>query len=144
MTLKRRKPLKRTGFTPTQRATKLTRTTVSKKRAKVTPQERNARKVTKARSEGRCEIHGNHPATDMHHRQNRSQGGQWSPENLLHLCHAVHMAITTSPQQAMEQGWTVRSGRNPGHVPCWLAGRGWAFLSADGSITEAIDDEEVA
>lgn len=133
--------MKRTGFTPAQRATRLTRNAALKaKRPKMSPEERSARKITRARSEGQCEIHGDHPASDMHHRLNRSQGGQWSPDNLLHICHAIHMHITTSPQMAMEQGWTVRSGRNPADVPVWLAGRGWCFLHANGHVDEAPDE----
>lgn len=142
--MKRGTGLRRTGFTPAQRATRMTRKATTAKRAKVTPEERNGRKVAKARSEGICEIHGNHPASDIHHRQNRSQGGSWAPSNLLHICHAVHMALTVQPQRAMEQGWTVRSGRNPADVPLWLAGRGFAFLDDNGGVTEAPEEEDFA
>lgn len=145
--LKRNTPLRTTtplaGSTPSQRAARLTRTVMAKKRAKVSPEERAARKTVKARSQMVCEIHGNHPASDMHHRLNRSQGGQWSPENLLHICHAIHMQITVQPKRAMEQGWTVKSGRNPGDVPCWLASRGFVFLSPEGDVIE-VEEEEVA
>jgi hypothetical protein len=131
------------GSSPSMRSSRLTRTVMAKKAPKVTPEERAARKTVKARSQNVCEIHGDHPGTDMHHRLNRSQSGQWSPDNLLHLCHAVHMEITVSPKRAMEQGWTVRSGRNPANVPCWLAGMGFVFLTPEGDITD-IEDEEVA
>jgi len=122
----------------------LTRKAVTAKRAKVSPEERAARKLLAHRSGGLCEIGLGCLATDAHHRLNRSQGGRWDLAGLLHLCRVHHHHVTVNPAAAMEQGWTVRSGRNPADVPVWLGGYGFCFLNTDGSITEAPDEEEVA
>lgn len=113
----------------------MTRRIVKAKRATVTADERNARKVMKARSQGTCEVCAAAPATDAHHRRNRSQGGRWSPENLLHLCHDDHMAITVNPALARSRGWSVLSTDDPAEMPVFLAGLGWVFLLDDGSTT---------
>lgn len=96
--------------------------------------ERTARKIVRARSGGVCELCQKQRATDVHHRKNRSQGGLWEPQNLLHLCHDEHMRITTSPALSYERGWSVRSGHDPATQPVWLAGHGWSLLRADGSV----------
>jgi hypothetical protein len=131
--LSRSTPLSRTSPMPRSSARVRTQEEVrASRRPLVTPEERSARKVVKARSAGRCEMCGRAEATDMHHRKNRSQGGQWSPDNLLHLCHADHMSVTVSPALARSRGWSVRSTDDPASVPVWLAGRGWNLLTADG------------
>lgn len=96
--------------------------------------ERKARQIVKERSEGRCEVCWTAPGTDMHHRKNRSQGGTWTPENLMHLCHVHHMHITVNPRTSREQGWTVPSYADPARTPVWIAGRGWSHLRSDGSV----------
>lgn len=159
----RKKPLKRTPFvskTPMSRTTPLNaggflkrgvfvpipKAAIKAKRPKVTPEERACRKVVRARSEGLCEIHGDHPASDMHHRLNRSQGGLWTPANILHICRHSHDAIGADPLWAAHpsRGWSIRNRRNPADVPLWLAGRGYCLLHDDGHVTEAPDDEENA
>jgi len=80
---------------------------------------------------------GRRPATDMHHRVNRSQGGAWSPENILHLCHEDHMAVTVNPRLARERGWSLLSTQPPASSSVFLAGRGWVLLRGDGAIEEA-------
>jgi hypothetical protein len=104
--------------------------------------EAKARKVVKARSEGRCEVCLTAPATDMHHRRNRSQGGRWTPENLMHLCHSHHMHITVNPKRAREQGWTVPSWADPATTAVWVAGREFVFLTSTGNYETK--DGEVA
>jgi len=110
------------------------------KPAKRDPAEAPARKVVRARSGGVCELDGRAPATEMHHRQNRSQGGVWAASNLLHLCSAHHLHITTHPQASREQGWAVPSHREPSQVPVWLSGHGWVFLDDLGNY----ENEEAA
>lgn len=102
--------------------------------------EQKAREVVKARSEGRCEVCWRAPATDMHHRKNRSQGGECAPENLLHLCHEHHMWITVNPKRAHEQGWTVASHEDPATTPVWVAGHEFVWLTPDGTY-ESKDGE---
>ncbi len=141
--------MKRTGSwprkTPMQRSSQLTRALMKRKRARATPEERNARKVVAARSEGRCEVCGQTRAGNTHHR--RKAGRVWTPSNLLHVCGSgttgCHGHIEGNPAASIEQGWWVPSHRDPATVPCWLSGRGWCLLSDDGDLTE-LDDEEVA
>lgn len=94
--------------------------------------QQKARRIVKARSNGVCEICGGSQATDMHHRRNRSQGGQWAPENLMHLCHPHHMHITTHPAQAREQGWSVPSWADPATTLVWIYAREYVLLTPNG------------
>jgi hypothetical protein len=138
MALKRTGPIKRK--TPMKAAQHLTQRIVKTKRAKVTAAERNARKVVKARSNGLCEVCGRAEGTNMHHRKGRSQGGPWTPENILHLCGSgttgCHGAITVNPALAKSRGWSLLSTQVPAEMPAVLAGRGWVFLLEDGSTTQ--------
>lgn len=113
----------------------MTRSIVKKNRAKVTAAERNGRKVTRSRSGGICEIDGNNTAAECHHRKNRSQGGTWSPANLLDLCTECHQRATVNPALARERGWSVLSTDDPAEMSVFIAGRGWVFLLDDGSTT---------
>jgi hypothetical protein len=148
--LKRKTPLvSRTplvGSTPMQRASRLTRKAMEKRRPKVSPEQTSCRKAVKARSESVCEIHGGHPAHDLHHRLNRSQGGLWTPANIIHICREAHAAIGADPLAAAHpsRGWSIRNRRNPADVPIWLAGRGYCFLHDNGHVTEASEEEEIA
>lgn len=94
--------------------------------------EKKARALLYARSNRACEMCDRARATEAHHRKNRSQGGRWSPENLLHLCGSCHRQVTVNPALACERGWSVRSHQDPAEVPAWVAGRGWTRLTADG------------
>lgn len=138
--------MRRTGFTPAQRATRLTRKAITKRRPKADPCELAARKVARARSEGLCEVCAGHPAQSMHHR--RKAGRVWTPENLLHICGdgttGCHGWIEAHPLKAQQQGWWVPSHKDPAKTPAWLAGRGYVFLSANGSVEEAPEEEDVA
>lgn len=142
-----------TSSTPLSRSSSLSRTGLSRKapqgpgdgprhssplpsaRPKVTTEERRGRKLLRSRSGGRCEIGGTCPAQEAHHRQNRSQGGTWDVVNLLHLCHAHHLHVTTNPAAARQQGWAVLSTDDPARTPAWLAGRGFTYLRPDGAIS---------
>lgn len=108
---------------------------LSSARPKVSSEERLGRKLLRLRSADLCEMCGRRPATDAHHRRNRSQGGTWEITNLLHLCHQDHMAVTVNPALACSRGWSVRSTDIPADVPVWLAGRGFTYLRADGSTS---------
>lgn len=115
------------------RQSAMTRTAAARKPAKRDPAEAAARATVKARSQGRCEVCGRAPGQEMHHRRNRSQGGAWTASNLLHLCSAHHLHVTTHPQASRDQGWSVPSHREPSGVPVWLAGLGWVFLDDHGN-----------
>lgn len=117
----------------------MTRRIVKAKRATVTAAERNTRKVVKARSNGLCEVCGRAEGANMHHRKNRSQGGPWTPENILHLCGSgttgCHGSITENVRVARERGWSILSTQDPAEVPVFLAGLGFVFLLDDGTTT---------
>lgn len=137
--LTRRTPLRAktalVGASPLARSSRLTRTAMARKRPQRSPEEAHGRRLLRARSGGVCEIDGHSPATDAHHRQNRSQGGTWQVANLLHLCHPCHMTVTTAPALAWGFGWSVRSTDDPATTPARLAGHGWAYLDARGGVT---------
>lgn len=104
--------------------------------------EKKARTVLYARSDGVCEVCSRARATNAHHRKNTSQGGLWTPSNLLHLCGSgttgCHGHITTNPQISRDQGWAVPSWRNPEEVPVWVARRGYVLLTNIGTY-EALE-----
>jgi hypothetical protein len=137
--MKRGSPMRRTGFTPAQRATRLTRTAKASKRAKVSPEERSARKTVALRSQGVCEGCGERPAHDWAHRVGRGQQGRWCASNGLHLCNpgGCHDRAHASPLWARERGWILLSTQDPEREPALLAGRGWVYLRPDGSVAEA-------
>ena len=108
---------------------------LSSARPKQTQEERLGRKQLRARSGGRCEIGNGCPAQEAHHRKNRSQGGTWAVENLLHLCHVHHQHVGTHPAASRQQGWAVRSTDDPARTAVWLAGRGFTYLTADGGTS---------
>lgn len=66
------------------------------------------RSAVQRRSLGRCELRlrgcmGN--ALHMHHRKRRSQGGQNTPGNLLHLCPHCHGWVHNNVEYAKQRGW---------------------------------------
>lgn len=134
--LSRSAPLPRT---PVQKGAETPRRSrpLSSARPKVSKEERLGRKLLRIRSAGLCEIGNGCPAQEAHHRKNRSQGGTWAVENLLHLCGAHHLHATTHPAAARQQGWAVRSTDDPAAVPVWLAGKGFTHLNPDGSTVPA-------
>lgn len=89
------------------------------------------------RSQGQCEIHRDHRATDWSHRRARGQGGPWSPTNGLHICHRAHMWLEAEPTLATLGGWRlVHDEREPGTVPVWLAlpWPGWWLLTFEDDV----------
>lgn len=118
-------------------------------------QEKHAREVVYERSSGRCEVCGQARASEWQHRKNRSQGGRWEAANGLHVCRLCHAYIHANPNEATDEGWTVRSWDSPHTRPCrtwhgyavfdnqggWLGlgwekpieeHAGWCFIWADG------------
>jgi hypothetical protein len=76
-----------------------------------------ARRLVRERSGWLCEICSLAVAREFHHRKNRSQGGGWSASNGMDLCANDHQFITEHPEQAVRNGWTVRSHEEPEQVP---------------------------
>lgn len=127
------------------RQSAVSRTAMKPKPAKRDPAEVKARAIVKARSGGMCEVCGGKPSTNWHHRQNRSVGGRWDAANGLAVCGTgttgCHGYITTNPQAAREQGWSVPSHLDPARTPAWIARRGFVLLN---SVGDYITDEEAA
>jgi 5-methylcytosine-specific restriction endonuclease McrA len=76
--------------------------------------------AVKRRSRGRCERCGTAPATQLHHRRLRSQGGRNTLENLVDLCAPCHNAsadaIHANVDWAHRHGWIVPSWQDPADV----------------------------
>ena len=103
--------------------------------------ERVARRIVYRRSGGWCEGCDKRPATDWHHRLNRSQGGLWQASNGLHLCPACHWWVTHHPIAAHDRfGWHCEPHEVPARARVWLARRGWCLLSDPGDVTPVDDD----
>jgi len=79
------------------------------------------RPVIRRRSHGQCEVRCSQAcqgkATHVHHRKMRSQGGDNSEANLLHVCARCHLTIHDGPAIAYEHGWLVHSWDEPSSVP---------------------------
>ncbi len=71
---------------------------------------KSIRQLVEQRSRGICEMDDcTAPATDLHHRLRRAQGGKHTVENLAHLCsHDHHVRIHGNPKWAYETGWLLR------------------------------------
>jgi hypothetical protein len=90
----------------------------------------STRQAVGNRSGGRCEYCGA-IAMDMHHRLARSQGGLWSPANILHLCRADHDDFTFHRRElGYELGILVHRNQIPADVPVETPG-GLRWLSDD-------------
>lgn len=58
---------------------------------------------------GTCEVCQVVPASQVHHRKRRSQGGPDTDENFVAVCVECHDDIHRNPAWAYENGWLVRS-----------------------------------
>lgn len=107
-------------------------------RSKVTPEERAARWLVKARSGGWCEIQitdtCHTQATDFSHRIREGQGGQWSASNGLHACRPCHSWVSLYPFGARAKGWALWSYEDSALEPVYHRGQ-WVLLGDDGSVT---------
>lgn len=132
--LSRRTPL--TSSRSLEAGKGLKRSELVSKRPTVTPEERRAHRIVKARpADGLCERCGRRPGTDYCHRVGAAQGGAYCPSNAWLGCRSCHTECHLNPAVAYEQGWHVRSTQNPAVVPMWMAGRGLVLLRPDGSVT---------
>lgn len=90
-----------------------------------------------ARSTGMCELCGVRPATNWHHRKNRSQGGKDTLANALHLCGSgttgCHGHVTEHPAESYDKGWSVLRAFDPADVSVYRLGE-WVYLNDDGGV----------
>jgi hypothetical protein len=131
--------------TPAARLTSKTR--AKKQGPKHDPAEKETRRIVAARSGGMCEICGVKRAESMHHRKNRSQGGPWSPSNIVHLdgdgttgCHGI---VTNTRPEYYSAGWCVKGWQVPAEVPV-LTHFGWVLLDDHGCFTPSLPFEDRA
>ncbi len=103
--------MKRGG--PLQRRTPLARTEMKRKRTKSKGEfHPTVRAEIERRSGGRCEANCSSPASHIHHIRRRSQGGEGTTENGLHVCSDCHTWIHANPAKAEALGWLKRSGHD--------------------------------
>jgi hypothetical protein len=81
---------------------------------------------------GLCEWCGWRPASEVHHRKRRSQGGLDTAANLIALCFVCHGDAHANPQWAFDVGLMV-SGHSPDPE---------SHLTRDGSSVELADYRE--
>jgi hypothetical protein len=91
------------------------------------------REIVTERSMGRCEKCGN-PGAQMHHRKNRSQGGLWSPSNIIFLCVEDHNWVGNNPVEAAVVGLHLLPEDDPASVPI-LTGDVPFLMDEDGGFT---------
>ncbi|BCP41391.1 hypothetical protein MINTMi27_14840 [Mycobacterium intracellulare] len=103
------------------------------------------RETVKNRAEGMCERCCRSTSLTLHHRKKRSQGGAWTPTNILALCghgtSGCHGWVEHNPNAAELEGLHVRPWQNPDELRVLYRGA-WAMLTADGKVEYA--REEVA
>lgn len=113
--------------------------------------ETQARRIVRARSNGRCELCATTRATNWSHRRARGQGGLWTPSNGLDLCGSgntgCHGWLEANSKLADAGGWRiVHRNPPPAIVPCWLntvsGGVGWWLLD-DSGVFFAVDDDDL-
>lgn len=69
------------------------------------------------RSGYKCEACGLDRAVHVHHRKLRSQGGENSADNLLHVSFRCHDRIHANPEESYVRGLLVKRGGIPALVP---------------------------
>lgn len=102
--------------------------------------EKKTRLIINERSGGVCEICGLAPATDAAHRKPRSQGGLWSPSNLLAACRPCHAGNHSQPIRAVQNGWHLAMGSSPLEEPTTLCIEGVfrkVLLDDSGGLADA-------
>lgn len=110
----------------------------------MTPVSKPQRDQLRERSEGICEVCGSAPATNCHHRKNKSQGGGNELSNLMHVCGSgttgCHGWITENPAKSYRYGLSVRSYGNPAMAQVFRRGE-WVLLTDDGDVQPARYDD---
>lgn len=96
-----------------------------------------------ARADGHCEAMiiaagCTGRAEHLHHRKLRSQGGEHTVENVVHICHRCHRWIHHHPAQSYEWGLLVKGSHDPELVQVLRRGW-WGFLSPQGLFEQTFD-----
>ncbi|WP_116044013.1 HNH endonuclease [Amycolatopsis palatopharyngis] len=103
---------------------------------------KKCRSLVERRSNGLCEICGQHVGETMHHRKREGQGGPWLPSNVLYLCGdgttGHHGMVTNTRAVYYQAGWCVESWEDP-HKRAVLLHHGFVWLTDDGMMPPAVD-----
>lgn len=110
------------------------------------------RQIVTARAQLTCEKCGRSvmwTANHIHHRKPRGRGGSSDPAinlpcNLLLLCTECHDWVEQNRTESYKQGWLVHREHDPAVKPVWLASHGYSFLTINGDIEEAPEEEDIA
>lgn len=95
------------------------------------------------RSGGMCEICGQEPATEHHHRVPRGMGGTDDPRvnlasSLLHVGRPCHEYAEQHRAEALIAGWLVSRYSDPAATAVLIErGSRWTYLSTDGRYLDA-------
>lgn len=98
--------------------------------------------LCEARLGGRDALSCRGVGESMHHRRKRSQGGLWTPSNVVHVCGdgttGCHGYIEANPVQARRARLWLYAGMDslttPAHM-IFRGMRGWYLLDDEGSCT---------
>lgn len=95
--------------------------------------ERRCRDTVTNRADTLCERCHRTTGVDHHHRRNRSQGGKWTPANIVLLCRPCHHLVTVDVPLARAEGFNVRSFEDERVVPVLRWGS-WVVLDDAGGM----------
>lgn len=85
-----------------------------------------------------CEFCGKRRLEEMHHRKYRSQGGEWSPSNIIGLCWQCHKKATITPSWAYALGLSVMAAGTCDDTPiCVWYNEGPVLFDDHGGYTVA-------
>lgn len=104
---------------------------------------KRVRDVIRERSEGVCEVCGQTPAVQQHHRRPRAAGGTSRPEsnqpsNGLDVCVRCHHQIESHRTDALTMGWLVRQTDSPTLRRVLRRGE-WVWLDDHGGVLTVED-----
>lgn len=91
----------------------------------------------------RCNVYVHVRGLTMHHRVKLSQGGLWTPQNVVRLCghgttrDGCHCWVEHNPDDAEVEGFHVRPWNDPATIPILLRGVS-TFLTADGGYRHEV------
>lgn len=109
--------------------------------------EKTCKAIVLERARGRSELSGKSWGYfSYHHRLKRSQGGEWSPENVVYVTGTgttgEHGWIEGNPNDAHALGFHCRPWEDPAETPVLLHGLHWVRLSNCFSTYDYIDKGE--
>lgn len=85
-----------------------------------------------------CEFCGKRRLEEMHHRKFRSQGGEWTPSNIIGLCWQCHKQATIAPAWAYSLGLSVSGNGSCAESPvCVWYNEGPVVLDDSGGYSVA-------